>query len=405
MESGLNGAAAHLPADQPTAVVERDGVRYTLLGTAHVSQSSVEAVRQALASGRFQAVAVELDAQRLNALTGSDDLHTLDLFAIVRQGKAGLVAANLALSAYQRRLAEQLGIEPGAELKAAAVGAREHGLQLELIDREVGITLRRAWRGLGLWGRIKLMAALAAGLLVSEKVDEAEIERLKEGDLLESSFGAFAAGSPPLYRALIEERDRYMAARLRAARFGPGVREVLAVIGAGHLKGTAERLAGDEAPPAEACAALDTVPPGSRVPWFSLLLGLFLLGGFAWGFSHSAALGTTLAITWILATGIPGAIGCSLAGGHPLSVVTAFAASPITPLHPALSSGMLSAAVEAWLRRPTYADFMRLREDTASPRGWWRNRIARILVNFMLTNLGTALGVWAGGAQVLARLL
>lgn len=391
--------------DQPTAIVERDGIRFTLLGTAHVSHASVEAVRSMIASGTYQAVAVELDAQRHQALTGKNELHTLDLFDIIRQGKAGLVAANLALSAYQRRLAEQLGIEPGAELKAASEGARDNGLELKLIDREVGLTLRRAWSALSIWGRAKLMASLGAGLLVDEKVSDEEIERLKEGDMLESSFGDFAAGSPPLYNALIDERDSYMAARLRDAGFGPDVKDVLVVIGAGHLKGTAERLASDTRSPSTLCRELETVPSGSRIPWFTLVLGAFLIGGFAWGFSQGTDVGSALAITWILATGIPGAIGCAMAGGHPLSILAAFLASPITPLHPALSSGMVSSAVEAWLRRPTYADFMRLREDTGSLKGWWQNRVSRILVNFMLTNTGTALGVWAGGAQLLARML
>ncbi len=391
--------------DQPTAIVERDGIRFTLLGTAHVSHASVEAVRSMIASGTYQAVAVELDAQRHQALTGKNELHTLDLFDIIRQGKAGLVAANLALSAYQRRLAEQLGIEPGAELKAASEGARDNGLELKLIDREVGLTLRRAWSALSIWGRAKLMASLATGLLVDEKVSDEEIERLKEGDMLESSFGDFAAGSPPLYQALIDERDSYMAARLRDAGFGAGVNEVLVVIGAGHLKGTAERLANDQREPQPLCRELEAVPAGSRIPWFTLLLAVFLIGGFAWGFSQGADVGSALAITWILATGIPGAIGCAMAGGHPLSIAAAFLASPITPLHPALSSGMVSSAVEAWLRRPTYADFMRLREDTGTLKGWWQNRVSRILVNFMLTNTGTALGVTAGGAQLLARML
>lgn len=398
-----SSTAERAAADQPTALVERDGVRYTLLGTAHVSRISVDAVEAELASGRYRAVAVELDEQRHKALVGPDELRELDLFAIVRQGKAGLVAANLALSAYQRRLAEQFGIEPGAELKAAAEGARARGLSLHLIDRDVGITLKRAWRAQGWWDRAKLMASLAAGLLVNEEIGEEEIERLKQGDMLESSFGEFAAGSPPLYHALIAERDRYMAARLREACAGTG--EVLVVIGAGHLKGLAEQLRSEEAAsPAAIRRELEQVPAGNRVPWVALLLGAFLLGGFAWGFSQGADVGRSLALTWILATGIPGALGCALAGGHPLSIATAFLASPITPLHPALSSGMLSAAVEAWLRRPTYSDFLALRQDTASPRGWWRNRVSRVLVNFMLTNLGTALGVWAGGAQLLARM-
>ncbi len=400
-----SGASALSAIDQPHAVVERDGIRYTLLGTAHVSHASVDAVRRSIASGRYQAVAVELDEHRHRALTGDSDLHRLDIFAIVRQGKAGLVAANLALSAYQRRIAEQLGIEPGAELKAASDGAREAGLPLSLIDREVGLTMRRVWHGLGFWGRAKLMSALLTALLVDEQVGEDEIERLKEGDLLESSFGQFASDTPPIYRALIDERDRYMAARLRAIEFAPEVHDVLVVIGAGHLKGTADYLANATDDPQAIRADLEHTPTGSRIPWFTLALAAFLIGGFAWGFAQGVDVGSSLALTWILATGIPGAIGCALAGGHPLSIAVAFLASPITPLHPALSSGMLSAACEAWLRRPGYTDFMSLRDDTGSLRGWWRNRVARTLVNFMLTNTGTALGVWAGGAQILSRVL
>jgi pheromone shutdown protein TraB len=186
-------------AGQPIIEVERDGVSYTLLGTAHISQASIDAVRALIASGRFDAVAVELDEQRLRALTDAESLHRLDLFAIIREGKIGLVAANLALAAYQRRLAEKLGVQPGAELKAAAEGAGEAGLPLQLIDREVGLTLRRAWTALGFWGRAKLGVGLAGSLFTDEEVDEEEIEKLKQGDMLERSFGEFAAMDPALY--------------------------------------------------------------------------------------------------------------------------------------------------------------------------------------------------------------
>ena len=239
--------------DQPHAIVERDGVRFTLLGTAHVSQASVDAVHAALAHGSYDTIAVELDEQRHKALTDPDALAKLDLFQILREGKTGLVAANLALAAYQRRLAEQLGVEPGAELKAAATGATERGLRLSLIDRDVGITLKRAFRGLGFWGRTKLMAGLAASLFADEEVEAGEIEKLKEGDFLESSFGEFAASSPPLYRAVIAERDRFMAARLRQVG-ADGARNVLAIVGAGHLKGLAEHLRQDQDAPAPALA-------------------------------------------------------------------------------------------------------------------------------------------------------
>ena len=390
--------------DQPHAIVEREGVRYTLLGTAHVSRASVDAVEAALATGGYDTIAVELDAQRHRAMTDPDVLAKLDLFQILREGKTGLVAGNLALAAYQRRLAEQLGVEPGAELKAAAVGAEARGLRLSLIDRDVGTTLKRAFAGLGFWGRAKLMAGLGASLLADDEVEAGEIEKLKQGDYLESSFGEFAAGSPPLYRAVIAERDVYMANRLRQVG-AEGAREVLAVVGAGHLKGLERHLREDSEAPGPVLAALDAVPEGSKIPWFTIFLVVFLFGGFAWGFWQGGAeLGGELVLQWALITGLGGALGCLAAGGHPLSVLAAFVSSPLTPLHPALASGTVSAAVEAWVRKPTYADFLRLRDDTGKLSGWWRNRVARVLVNFFLTSLGTFIGVWVAGANIIGKL-
>ncbi|WP_147652465.1 TraB/GumN family protein [Vulcaniibacterium gelatinicum] len=393
-------------AGQPHAVVERDGVRYTLLGTAHVSKASVDAVDAAIASGRYDAVAVELDPQRLQSLTDPDALAGLDLVKVLREGRAAMFAANLALAAYQRRLAEQLGIEPGAELRRAAELARARGLPLYLVDRDVGLTFRRASARLGWWGRAKLGGGLVASLFTDEAVGDHDIEKLKQGDLLEASFSEFAADSPALYDSVIAERDRYMAARLREATAGAGVREVLAVVGAGHLQGLARHLRESGEAPAQVRAELETVPEGSKIPWFTLALAAFLLGGFAWGvWQGGLAVGGELMLYWVLLTGTLGAVGCALAGGHPLSILAAFLASPLTPLHPALASGTVSAIVEAWVRKPTYADFLSLRDDVQTLRGWYRNRVARVLVNFFLTSLGTALGVWLGGARMLGRLL
>ena len=209
--TGLDGALA----DQPVRVVERDGVRFTLLGTAHVSPASVAAVEAAIGSGRFDAVAVELDGQRLAAMEDPQAMARMDLVEVIRKGRIPLFAANLALAAYQRRLAEQLEIEPGAELKRAVTAARQRQLPVQLIDREVGLTFRRASKRLGLWGKLQLVSGIAAGLLSKEEVGEAEIEKLKQGDMLEASFGEFSRQSPALYEAVIAERDRYMAARLR----------------------------------------------------------------------------------------------------------------------------------------------------------------------------------------------
>jgi len=387
---------------QPTVLVERDGVRYTLLGTAHVSKASVDAVRGAIASGAFDQVAVELDPQRLQALTDPDALAKLDLIKVLREGKTALFAANLALAGYQRRLAEKLGIEPGAELKVAAMESRARGLELHLIDRDVGLTFRRAMRSIGWWGRAKISAGLLAGMVANEEVDEADIEKLKEGDMLESAFGEFASETPALYEAIIAERDRYMAARLRESTAGG--REVLVVIGAGHLKGLARHLREDTDAPRLVREELEFVPKKSSIPWFTLALTTLILGSFAYGFWHGGFdVGAELILQWVLFTGGLGALGCLLAGGHPLSVVTAFVAAPLKPFHPGVPAGTFSALVEAWIRKPIYADFLDLRDDVQSLRGWYRNRVARVLVNFMLTNLGTAIGVWIGGARILSK--
>lgn len=391
---------------QPHLIIERDGVRFTLLGTAHVSHASVDAVEAAIGTGQYDTVAVELDEPRLQSLTDPDALARLDLVQVIRTGRTAMFAANLALSAYQRRLAEQLGIEPGAELKRAAQLARERGLEMRLIDRDVGLTFRRASARLGLWGRAKLVAGMLGSLLADEAVGSEEIEKLKQGDLLEASFGEFASESPALYDTVIAERDRYMAARLRAIAHDGTARRVLAVVGAGHLQGMARHLEHDQEAPGHVCEQLESLPRKSDVPWFTIILAAFVVGGFVWGFWQGGLdVGSDLLLQWVLATGVLGAIGCAIAGGHPLSILVAFLASPITPLHPALASGTLSALVEAWVRKPTYADFLALRDDVQTVRGWWRNRVARVLLNFFLTSLGTAIGVWTGGLRMLGRLV
>ena len=396
-------------AEQPHVVVERDGVRYTLLGTAHVSKASVDAVRAAIDSGRYDSVAVELDEGRLRAISDPDALAKLDLVKVLREGKTALFAANLGLAAYQRRLAEQLGIEPGAELKAAVDDAHARGLPMNLIDRDVGITFKRASQRLGWWGRMKLVSGLAMSLFADEQVGDEEIEKLKQGDLLEASFGEFARESPALYAAIISERDLYMAARLRetaGATADDGPREVLAVVGAGHLKGLSDALANDTREPSDLLSELRQVRERRRIPWITLALTLLILGGIAWGFWRGGFdVGADLLLQWTLFMAGGAALGCIAARGHPLGVLLAAVAAPLKPFRPGVPPGLLSALVEVRYRKPAHADFMALRDDVQTVGGWYRNRVSRVLLNFILTNLGSSIGFWIAGAQVLRKVL
>ena len=409
--AGAETDLSALVADQPVVEVDAHGVSFTLLGTAHVSRSSAEVVTRLAASGRFDAVAIELDAGRHAALTDADRWAKMDLFRVFREGKAGMVAANLALGAFQQRLADQLGIEPGAEMKAAIEGARAAGLPLLLVDRDIGVTLRRVYASVPWWQRMTILAGLGASVLSREEISEEEIERLKEGDMLEATFTEFAERSERLYIPLIAERDRYIAARLEQEAVGLAGEErpptVLVVLGAGHLQGVAETLRNPPTEPAaERIAALSAVPRGRRwgkiVPW---LIVAVVLVGFALGFARSPALGLSLLADWVVINGGLAALGALIALAHPITIVVTALAAPLTSLNPLIGAGFVAAGMELWLRKPNIGDFATLRQDVTTVRGWWRNRVARTFLVFIFATLGSAIGTYLAGFRIFGRLL
>jgi pheromone shutdown-related protein TraB len=394
---------------QPIERVQRDGVEYVVLGTAHVSRSSVEAVQALLANETFNAIAVELCESRAQGMRDPEAFKQMDLFRVIREGKAGMVAASLVLSTFQKRLADQYGIQPGAEMKAAMDGAAQLDVPLWLVDREVGTTLKRAWHSVGFWQRFGLLGGMLASVFERETIDEKEIEKLKQGDMLESAFSEFASESAPLYRALIAERDAYMAARLREEA-GRSVTanpcKVLVVIGAGHLKGLCEHLRIQQADPGATVADLAKTPPKAQWPkWLAVGLVLLVFAAIGYAFHRNTALGAKALRDWVLFTGGFSALGALLARAHPLSILAAFVAGPIKPFRPGIPSGGISAMVEAWVRRPRVADFESLRDDIVHWSGWWTNRVARTLLNFFLVCLGTIVGEYTAGIHIIKNLL
>jgi len=387
--------------EQPIREITRDGVHYILLGTAHVSRASVDAVIEMADSGKFDAIAVELCPARHQALTKQQQWKDMDLYRIIRERKAGLVMANLALGAYQRRIAEQFGIEPGAELKAAADAAVTHDLPLQLIDRDLATTLKRSYRAVPWYKRMMLTTGLIMSTVSSDEIDEEQIEKLKEGDILESTFTEFAEQSPELYEALIAERDRFMAARLRQENKHNTGQRILVVIGAGHLEGLAKYLETDEQDPKTEVEKLSKLSTPARwpkfVPW---IIAALVITGFWIGFSRSPELGWQLVTLWVVINGSLAALGALLARAHPLTILSAMIAAPLTSLNPAVAAGMVTGVVESWLRKPKVSDLEKLRDDATTIKGWFKNPATRILLVFFFSNLGSAIGTWVAGFQI-----
>lgn len=381
----------------------------TVLGTAHISRASADKVRELLASGEFDAVAVELCAGRHEKMTNPDTLAELDLFAAIKQGKGTMIWANLAIGAFQQRMAEQVDIEPGAELKAAIEEADSADYPISLIDRDIGITMKRIYRSVPLRRRMVLLSGLIQSVLTRQSISKEEIEQLKEGDILESAFSQFAKKDSELYQPLIDERDQYMALRLIQETNLAEHHHIVAVVGAGHLGGIQKYLdqycdySNSELD--TALNELKQLPEkkkiGKFIPW---LITALILSGFAIGFSKNASLGWELVVTWVAINGGFASIGALIAAAHPLTILGAFIAAPITSLNPMIGAGVVTSAIELWLRKPQIKDFDSLRHDTTHFTGWWHNRISRTLLVFILSSLGSAIGTYVAGFIIFDRL-
>jgi len=391
---------------EPQVCIELNGKKITILGTAHVSRASADKVQELIATGEFDAVAVELCPSRHKSIVNPDSMAKMDLFKVIKSGQASMVAASLALSAYQQRMAEQFDIEPGAEMRVAVNDARDANLPVALIDREIGTTLKRIYRNVPWWKRFSLFSGLFASIVSREEVSEQEIEQLKEGDVLESTFSQFAEDEKDLFKPLINERDEYMSASLLKELRENDHQHILAIVGAGHMNGM-EKILRDESieHPTQKLAELDTIPEGSK--WFKYLpwaIVALILIGFTIGFSRSPELGLALILDWVIINGGLAAIGAAIAMAHPLTILTAFLAAPLTSLNPMIGAGMVTAGAEIYLRKPQVGDFSSLRSDATSLKGWWNNQVTRVLLIFILSSMGSAIGTYVAGFRIFGKL-
>ena len=384
------------PLPSGATKVELEGKTIYIVGTAHVSAQSVQDVRDAVAAVRPDTVAIELCEPRYQGMVKKAAWRNTNVFQVIRQGKATFLLAQMVMQSFYRRLGKQLEVEPGAEMMAGAACAEETGAKLELIDRRIDVTLKRVWRHLGFWHRIKLFGVLAEAMFTSDVLEGQDVEALKKQDQLEALMGEMGKAFPEIKKRLIDERDVYLAQKLRAA---PGTR-IVAVVGAGHVPGMLKAIR-EPMPLAE----LESLPPPAKWskvgPW---LIPAGVLALIAWGFFQGGAeRGVDSIAIWIGVTGALAALGAAVALPHPLTILSAFIAAPITTLHPALAAGWVAGLVEAWIRPPAVADFESLPQAMESLRTFVRNPVVRILLVVVTTNLGASIGTFVAIPWIASR--
>ena len=385
-------------------VVELNKSEVTLVGTAHVSKLSVEMVEEKIRTGDYDCIAVELCAPRLENITNQAWWKNLDIYQVFKKKKAGLLLINLALTAYQKRLAERIGVEAGKEMIRAVELAREKGIRLEVIDRNISTTLHRLVTEVSFWQKFKIVGGLIAGVFVGEEISEEQVEDLKRGDMLHAVVSEFGEELPEIKRVLIDERDEYMVGRLsQISEAFHAPKKILALVGAGHLIGMMPNL--KSPPDAAHLEELDRKPPPSKL---GLYIGwgicVLILSMFVVGFKQSPELGGQLVITWVLLNGGLCALGTLIAFGHPISIIAAFFAAPLTSLNPTIGAGMVVGLVESYMRKPKVSDFETLRDDITHYSMWWKNRVARLLLIFFLSSFGSMIGTYAAGASIVTQL-
>lgn len=362
-----------------------------LVGTAHISQESVEEVRATIRGEGPARVCVEIDPGRYKTMSEKSSWESLDIVKIIKDGKAFLFLANLILSSFQRRMGASIGTSPGEEMRAAVEEAQALGVPFHFCDREVGATLRRAWGLSGFWNKVKLLSALLSSAFSNEKLSEEEIEALKKKGAVEDMMGELADYLPKVKEVLIDERDRYLAAKI----YQSGAGKIVAVVGAGHMGGIEEWLGRMHSGQADTeVSALETIPkPSSAGKLLGWVVPVAIVGLLVFGFFVSGKEVTlSRLLAWVLLNGTLSAVGSLAAFAHPLTALVSFFAAPVATLNPFLAVGMFSGLCEAGLRKPRVEDFENLPADMNSLRGFWKNRVTRILLVFILSSLGGAIG-------------
>ncbi len=363
-----------------------------LIGTAHVSKNSAEQVKEVVETEKPDSICIELDEQRYQSIMDKNKWKEMDIFKVIKEKKATLLLMNLAISSFQNRMAKELGVSAGQEMIQGIESAKETGATLVLADRNIQITFARIWGNIGLKGKIMLLAQIFASIFTKGSISEEELERMKNQDTINAILTDFTDVFPRLKTPLIDERDQYLAQKIKEA---PG-KKIVAVLGAAHVPGITKEINKEQD-----LERLRQVPPKSKAPKIiGWIIPILIISIIAYTFYNNPAAGAQQTLSWVLWHGTFSALGTAIAFGHPLTILTAFVVSPLTALDPITAAGWFAGIVQAYIRRPSVSDFERLAEDVTSVKGFWSNKVTRILLIVVLANLGSTIGTIIGGADV-----
>lgn len=375
-----------------------------LVGTAHISQSSADEVSSIILSEKPDRICVELDDDRLKAMQNEKKWQELDIVKVLKEGKGFLLLSNLALSSFQKRMGEGVGIKPGTEMKAAVDAAESSGIPCTMVDRPIQVTLRRAWAKNSFSGKVKLLSALLSSAFSKEKMTEDEIESLKNQSVMDGMMEELSGFLPSVKEVLIDERDRYLASKIWDA---PG-RKLVAVLGAGHLNGTVrwlEDLAAGKV--SSDVSDISEVPPKKASSKFAgviipVLIVALLAAGF---FTGGAKTSLEMLLRWLLWNGSLAAAGSLVSLAHPLTILVSFAGAPVATINPFIGVGLFAGICEAALRKPRVRDMENLTTDVLKFSGFYKNRIAHVLLVFFFSSLGGAIGNFIAVPALISSLL
>lgn len=376
-------------------IIKKDGREFIIVGTAHISRQSADLVREVIEKEKPDTVCVELDDKRLKALSEKNRWENLDLRQVIKNKQLSTLMVNLVLSSYQKKLGEKLGVTPGTELLEAVQTANENKITVELCDREVRVTLRRAWHSMNLWQKSKFLSGGLAGLFEKQELTEEKLAELRSKDVLSEMMDEIGKAMPVLKKIIIDERDQYIAQKMKES----SGKKIVSVVGAGHVNGIVKILESNDDIDLKSIEIIPEPSLASKLLGWSIPV-IIIASIFYIGFSQGISQAGSNALFWILACGIPSAIGSLLSAAHPVTIIASFVSAPITSLSPLIGVGYVAAFVQAYMQPPIVKEFQEVSKDFRKVSKWWRNRLLKVFLVFILSSIGGVIGTSVGFFEI-----